>query len=136
MWFFYMLPLAWLLQNVVHEASHLLFACGFHNRKPLGLWPYPHKYAGKFYFARSSWSGAPEKGKYDPLWLSPLLGTVVVAMSAGIVMLAYLGCPDVKYGASAFIMCAFVDTLWWVEGFLWGAPHRDGKRWRYGHERA
>jgi len=133
MWFFYMLPIAWLFQNTVHEVSHLFFALRRHNRTPLGLWPYPHRYNGRFYFARCAWDGGPIEGKRDIVWVAPLVGAALVGVLAALAVLAQP--QSVANGALAFTVCAMIDAIWWFRGYLWGSRSSDGKRWRYGDER-
>lgn len=138
MMFFYLLPVAWFFQNFIHEGSHLLFAWLIHKRRPIGLWPYPHMYKGKFYFARCAWAGGPIPGKYSMVWSAPMIGAGLVNALACIdIMLgACIKSETLVQGALAFVVCAVADLLWWQLGAIWGSRSCGAKRWELGDERA
>ncbi len=121
---------AWLFQNFTHEAGHVFFAKrkGCQDTK---IYPYPHLFKGKFYFARAYWKQPFMKwDKKEMVWLSPIITSTLVILAATFIMFAvperfhiYLLC---------FVVAGAVDHLWWIRGFFFGTDSSDGKRWRYG----
>ena len=133
-WALILLPVAWLLQNTIHEASHLFSAWFFFDRKGEGLWPYPHKYNGRFYFARCAWGGGPFAAMPgNVVWAAPLWGSSMVLIVAVSLLWAV---PGGRWVFVPFIACSLFDIGFWVRGYFWGSRQCDGKRWKLGDERA
>ena len=128
MWWLMFIP-AWLLQNTVHEASHLFFAWRS-GRKPLGLYPYPHTHKGRFYFARCAWEKGPPLEPKSMIMAAPVVGVLVVQM---LVLGTLTIVPKEQWiWMLPFAICALVDALWWVQGLVIGTPHSDAQRWLHG----
>jgi len=134
-WVLVVVPVAWFLQNCLHELSHLVVGWLSEGRKPLGFWPYPHKHEGRFYFARFS-SGPPSdlnfdwRKKHRLVFIAPfLVGAVWVASSlVAFLMLS----PHHRVFALPTAATGLVDALWFWRGYFWGSDRCDGKRWRNG----
>ena len=143
-----LLPVAWILQNTLHELAHLATAT-LYGYRATGLYPlwhwadgqgrwwlwYPGRKvpsAARFYFARFT-VGAPTTvvlapwGRHHQIHSSPMRWAMPEA-------LAYL-IPLLAWGPGWYLLwalCPIGDFTWWWYGFFFGKPHCDGKRWRYG----
>ena len=127
-WILALVPVAWLVQNCLHELSHLVTAWVVYGRKPLGFFPYPHKHNGKFYFARCRYEQGPETlAPQCEIHIAPLTwGAAWFAVNLALVLMGLLW-------ALPFAVCGLVDALWFVRGYFWSKnPWNDGQRWRYG----
>ena len=126
------LVVAWLWQNAVHELSHLIAAWKYHRCKPLGLYPYPHIYKGRFYFAR--YKCEPFKLPGHPgIHMAPLYGTVVQCFLVSCVALfleVFLEIEGLEGYTVAVVLCPVVDSLWWLGGFYRGSSISDGQRFK------
>ena len=154
MWIAILIPVAWLFENVMHEASHLLTAA-FKGCKPLGLYPFFHwtHYgpAGEVEYRwwrpwelwKKPWSDARwffARCRYQPpaffwpphslvciapfIWGMALFTGTMAATAALGFRMLYL---------LPFAAVGLIDALWWVWGYFWGSPFCDGKRWRNGY---
>lgn len=121
--------IAWILQNCIHELSHLYFAWKVHNRKPLGFYPYPHFYMSKFYFARCSFVGPLETKPKDLIWISPVIWSSFLLFSYCIIAVIL---HEMSIFITCLMFCSVCDILWWFRGLLWGSDQTDGKRWLNG----
>ena len=151
-WLAIIVPIAWLFENVMHEASHLICAA-FKGCKPLGLYPLAHwAHVGangeveyrwwrpwelwkkpwpdaRWYFARCQYL-APVRAwpPHTIIHISPFVWGMSLATGAGL--------------ASAFFSIYFlplaavglIDALLWVRGYFWGSASCDGKRWKNGDQ--
>lgn len=135
-WVLLAIPVAWFLQLVVHEASHLLVGWVDERLKPVGFYPYPHVHEGKFYFARYT---AVPTTDYDsgrtgkPRHIAPFYAGLVVLLIS-VVLFLFLN-PQARLWAMPTAMCGLGDAIWFWRGYLWGSPRCDGKRWRQGDPR-
>jgi len=120
------------MQLVMHEGAHLLAAWLDQGLKPIGFYPYPHWYKGKFYFARYKVEDPVEpEEKYNTRHLAP----VPLAIIHSVILAGLLGTFWCWWGATIivpFLIMAQGDIAWWIRGYFWGTPTCDGKRWRYG----
>ena len=120
-----MFLLAWLMQNCIHELSHLVVGWRVCGDKPTGFYPYPHFYEGKFYFARyEAWLG--EKDHYLK-HIAPFYAAVIWVWFVGI---NYLIFNHVGLYVLPFAVCGSVDAVWWVLGALSKNPENDYNRWK------
>lgn len=115
---------AWAWQNVAHEGAHLLVGWLVEGRAPRRLVPWPHRWQGRWYWARYENGLATKAG--SPGWrhIAPLCGAL---MQAGIVVgliitiEAWLSFP--------FFICSIVDAIVWTWGLAANRPGSDGRRW-------
>lgn len=115
-------PIAWFLQNVLHEASHLLLGWLVEGRVPRSLKPWPHRRGGRFYFASYDCGEATKTGgaawrHAAPMFMCGLEIVVCVAL-----LFAGLG----QSWLWPFAVCAFVDAYTWLWGFAMQRPGTDG----------
>lgn len=132
-WSWYILlliPIAWLVQNVLHELSHLIAAYISFNASPKIFKPYPHMYNGRFYFARTEF-------KYDykdfrDAIIDPSTVDIAPFISgifwAGLLTLLSLGFNTLCL--LSFIACNIIDSLFFWYTYIWGSFKSDGKKWR------
>jgi hypothetical protein len=139
--------LAWFWQNVVHELSHLVTGWTLEGRRPLKLVPVPHRYQGRWYWARYE-SGPATRADADlyehhrhsaPFeWASYQAGISLVVFGA-LAISSGLGVFGVEVESDLrrpmvwlvpFIVCSLVDMAVWVFGYVRKRPGTDGYRWR------
>jgi hypothetical protein len=122
---------AWLWQNTSHELSHLWSGYLWEGRKPLKLIFWPHKYKGKFYFARYESGEATQLGSESHRHIAPLWWAIRQQFSFLVVIVALIitGYPDWVYMLPFFI-CPTVDALVWVWRAVMMRPGTDGMRYR------
>lgn len=125
------LPIAWFLQNIIHESSHLFAGWLFEGRKAIKLIPYPHYYNDRFYFARYE---AGEATNY--LWpgeaarhVSPTWAAAIWIFLVGFIFVKFLPISWV-YIIWPFLITAAVDIGFWWYGYFFGSEYSDGKRYR------
>jgi hypothetical protein len=130
-WALAAVPVAWFLQNCLHELSHLLVGWVWNGRKPLGFYPYPHKHEGQFYFARCTWGATtkPERSPRPALIAPFFAGVFWASLAAGILL--FVASPSWRIFVLPFGVTGLVDAAWWWRGYFWGGPYCDGKRWRF-----
>jgi hypothetical protein len=90
------------------------------------IWAVPPKEHRKFYFARMSYRGREPVGKHNDQDIAPIYMDCIT-INFAIVITAF----DPLAGI-IIMVCAALDSLWWIRGFFWGSPTSDGKRFRYG----
>lgn len=115
----------WLIQNVVHELGHLIFAKVFCRYKAIDLIPWPHKYKNSFVFARCEYLPTyPRSEKECMIHVSPILVGIPLA-----ILFLVLGILVSPY---FFILFGYqlIDILFWVYGFIFGTDYADGKRFK------
>jgi hypothetical protein len=153
-WLAVLVSVAWLFENVAHEASHLLTAA-FKGCKPLGLYPFFHwthysptgevEYRwwrpwelwkkpwsdARWFFARCRYV-APTAAwpPHTIIHIAPFIWGTSLFVGAGV---ASIFNPII---ALPFAGVGLLDALWWVRGYFWGSPFCDGKRWKNGDQRA
>ena len=146
---------AWLVENVMHEVSHL-FMAKIKGCVPLGLYPFPHWISyedmedgrwgyrwwrpwelwrkpwpgAKWYFARSLWK-QPVKAwpPHTIIFISPVIWGLTLLVST------MVGSAVVRFHTLyllPFAVVGLIDTLWWIRGYFWGSTDCDGKRWKNG----
>ena len=123
LWLALALPVVWFVQNCVHESSHLLFGWLIEGRKPLEFKPWPHRFEGRFYFARCVMGEATKDGWVVYRHAAPPTVNSIYMCLMGLCILIHA-----VFGVFAF--CALIDTLFWFYGYLWGSELSDGKRFR------
>lgn len=136
-WVLLCVPVAWLVQNCLHELSHLLVGL-FQGLKPSGYYPYPHKHEGRFYFSRYSFDYSSLKPyqldgfirPHNPRHIAPFFAGML--WSGVFVGLMFLVPVTYRIFLLPFAVFGLIDALWFWRGFFWGGEFCDGKRWRYG----
>jgi len=132
------IAVAWFLQNCLHELAHLVALWVRLGKKPKKLIPWPHKYEGRWYWARC------ESGAYnllaDPLIHSaPLWVALFQMLIAAPVVLTWVatGWPtESPYYLFAFAVAPLVDAAWWWAGrWLGNSADLDRDYWRWFHAR-
>lgn len=129
-----MLPVAWVVQNVIHEGSHLFIAAVRYGLKPKALVPVPHKHAGRWYFARCEFE--PTAEPIPGVWVAPVQFALVwiVVLSVLSVVLVFTGNSAIIW-IIPFALAAYIDIIFWLRGKRWGSKLCDGKRWKRDCER-
>lgn len=119
-----MILIAWFIQNVIHEASHLLVGKIVEGRKPLKLIPFPHRYEGRFYFARYLSGPATKIGSAKHRHIAPLF--------AGVFMVFVGVCLTVSFGFLfiPFIISPAIDCFVWYWGYFKNSLGTDGYRYK------
>jgi hypothetical protein len=131
-WVLTLVPVAWLLQNCLHEFSHLVIGWIDQGLKPIGFYPWPHYYEGNFYFARCVQGEPAQLDKPHKLrWLAPFIFCIIQMI---LLVVLYLCIPVLRLWLIPFLVCSIVDCVWWWRGFFFGKNTCDAKRWRYGDE--
>jgi len=129
-WVLLAIPAAWFIQNCVHETSHLIVGYIHEGRKPLGMYPYPHKHNNKWYFARCRMGPATIKrsGPYLPRYIAPFYAGLIVS-SISFLIMSFL--PQLhKIFALPSAICGLVDAFWFWRGYIWGPDRTDGRKWK------
>lgn len=137
-WVLAVVPVAWFVQNCVHELSHLIVGL-FQGLKPTGFYPYPHKHNGKWFFARYTFEYPDNLTPiqinkltriHNPRYISPFYaGLIWCGLFVGIILLVP---SSWRIFFVPFVACGLVDALWFWRGYFWGREGNDGQRWRYG----
>jgi len=126
-WILFLLPVAWLLQNVAHEGSHLLavrWLCLGVAGGRMGMIPWPHRYGGRFYFSRCWYEYAGQCNGIQFVHLAPVI-MCCCELFVYVLFFVFLGLWMLP-----FIVCAVADLLFWNWGYLFGSADCDGKRYR------
>jgi hypothetical protein len=131
-WALAVIPVAWFLQNIIHEGGHL-FVAWENGWKVKGFWPYPHKWNGRWYFARCQWSRmGPSSGwnaVLKKVCISPFFTGLMWAVLCS---LAIVLVPSwLRIFGIPFVIAGLFDAgfFWW--GYFWGSEMSDGRRYRY-----
>lgn len=127
---------AWFLELLLHEASHLLVGWIHEKRRPTGIYPYPHRYRNKFYFARYS-SGRSRfpliyyyKNNHLPRHIAPVWFGLLTFLIVGTIII--LAPPTVRPWLVPSAAFGLGESLIFLWGYFLGSKKTDGKRWRYG----
>jgi len=154
-WFPILIIVAWLFENVLHEASHLLCATlkglkaralyplphwvsyedaedglfGYRLWRPWELWKKPWDNA-KWFFARCVYD-APEKpwSRHAAIHIAPFVWGITLFIST------MIGSTMVGFRTLyllPFALVGLIDALWWVRGYFYGSEGCDGQRWKNG----
>jgi len=127
-WVLILIPVAWFLQNCIHEGSHILFGWLDEGIKPLGFYPYPHIHDGQFYFARYTYIAFPIPDEPHLIrHIAPIITNVGMLLFGAFTLFL-----TKSIWILPFMVCALMDALWWIYGYIWGSEKKDGKRWRNG----
>ena len=128
-WVLTLIPVAWLLQNCVHEGSHLIVALLTQGRKPTGFYPYPHMHAGRFHFARFT-CGVQRWGNisFAPTLIAPFFAGILMLIT--MLGIKPLFAPEHQIFLAPFGVAGFIDAAWWLRGMRWGSEGCDGKRFK------
>jgi len=124
-------PLAILLQNLLHELSHVFVGMRREGREPKELVIWPHRFNDKWYWARTL-HGPPRRR--DPsrlMHLAPVWQSLFVCLVTGILFLILPPAQKIfvlpSFGAAA----ATIIYFWWCY-FFTKNPYTDGYRYRHG----
>lgn len=112
------------VQNIIHEASHLLAAkiiCGY---KPVDLIPWPHKKENKFYFSRCEY--VPTFPRHNKEY--SIHGSPVIAGMLFFIIYAFLSIFSLLFLIP--MMYSLIDVLFWGCGYLFGSKYSDGKKYK------
>lgn len=127
-WVLVFIPVAWFVQNCIHEFSHLLVSRISEGREMLGFWPYPHYYEGRFYFARCN-SGEPIcRDFYGSRYIAPFYFGLLWA-TIGIITMTFIA-EDLKIFCLPFILAGLIDALFFWYTYFFGSGISDGKLYR------
>ncbi len=129
-WALLALPVAWFIQNCLHELSHFVFAWRVEGLKPLGFWPYPHFYDDRFWFARYKVDGGGEKREHRWRNITPFWSGFFYTVSFSIMLV--LAKEENRIFILPFIIANVVDALFFWWGYIWGSELSDGKRFKRG----
>lgn len=122
---------SWLVQNALHEGSHVLMGYLIEGRKPEVFRPFPGYLHGRFVFAYYQMGRAEKTGSAAPRHLAPFVAGILWALTW-----AGLGGAQIAaerpWGVLLFVpaVCGLIDALFWGWGYLWGSKDCDGKRYR------
>ena len=116
---------AWFLQNVVHESSHLLAGWLVEGRKPTKMIVWPTIRGGKLYFAYYECGKATKSGSPRLRFIAPLLSSWIL-MSIFFTLLIING----SLYFFPFFLCSSVDYCVWVSGYIFKRPGTDGLAFR------
>ncbi len=125
LFYVFVILLAWFFQNNLHEFSHLLVGKIVEGRKFIKLIPWPHKFGGKFYFARYESGPATKSGSPKFRHIAPVMGAASLFFIATLVLII-----THKLFVVAFIVCPIVDICFWMYGYLFNRPTTDGFRFK------
>lgn len=126
-WALALTPVVWILQNILHEGSHLWMAMEHYGLMPKALIPYPHKHGGKWHFSRCTFE-EPE-GPIPVVDIAPLVMSVVYGLAVAAIMI-FMASPFQRSFFLVIVAAPVVDALFWVRGYFWGSPSCDGKAFR------
>ena len=116
---------AWFLQNVVHESSHLLAGWLVEGRKPTKMIVWPTIRKGKLYFAYYECGKATKSGSPKWRFIAPLLSSWIL-MSIFVSIILLTGSIYVL----PFFICSSVDYCVWGFGYTFKRPGTDGLAFR------
>lgn len=123
----------WIIQNCVHEGSHILAALSEEGRKPKGFWPFPGIRDGRWYFAYCSY-GEKRWSTGEPwaIHSAPMRSAVCVFSISAVLtyMIHSSGYGRWWIGLIPSGMSA-IDFLFFWYGYFWGSKYTDGKKYRY-----
>lgn len=133
---------AWFWQNLFHEWSHLATGWIWEGRKPIRMIPWPHKWQGRWYWARYEGGPATRANAAQQEYRrhsAPLRWAVVQMWCVGAGILGWLGAGwlvswemglEMSWYSVPFFVCPLVDAAVWIWGYVMRRPGTDGDRWR------
>lgn len=116
------------VQFSLHEISHIIFGHIFEGRKPKKIWPYPHRFNGKFYFARYEMYEATKVGNEHMVPISPLISGLVYYI---ITMLILFIIREKNIYLFSFAAFNAADCLFFWYTVFFGSKESDGKKFLY-----
>lgn len=139
-WFILIIPLAWFLQNCIHEASHFFAAKIYLKAKLVKFILWPCKYKGRFHFARVEYSYLKNKEipnfeyyyRLSRIDIAPacidsfLIGLVGTFILINITIFNNL---LVLY-LLPFLVCHIIDELFFWYTYFWGSINSDGQSYK------
>jgi hypothetical protein len=114
---------AWFLQNIIHEGSHLLAGWIFEGRKPLKMIPWPSIRGGKFYFAYYKCGPRTKEGSAQWRHIAPLFTSWILSP----LFLILLVITKNPYFIP-FLICSVGNQVNWMWGLIFNRPRTDGFR--------
>ena len=127
-WLFLTIPLAWILQNIIHELSHLLVGKIIEGRRMKKLIFWPHKYEGRLYFARYESGYATKKASEKARHLAPALTASILSFLYACII-AMLS-PILKIVIAPFFIACLIDIIIWFKGYYQNKLYTDGYYYR------
>lgn len=121
MMIYLIIVLAWFLQNVIHELSHLIAGKVFEGREFKKLIPFPHMHNGKFYFARYENGPATKNGNPKLRHIAPLITGIVLFL---VFVILFITTQSIFM--LPFAVCSLVDCCVWLFGYVFNRPLTDG----------
>jgi len=129
-WYVFLtIPVAWFMQNLMHELSHLLVGWIVEGRKPLGVYPYPHRYRSRFYFSRYISGEASEFASPKPRHIAPFFAGLFWFFLMSLVV--YLVPTEWKIFFIIFPLVGLIDAGFFWYTYFCGSPESDGQRFKY-----
>lgn len=127
-WVIAFVPIAWFVQNCIHELSHLIVGWFREGMKPLGFYPYPHRHNGTTYFARYRCTNSTRHDEKGYRHIAPFYFGLAWALIT-LIVFCFLS-KDYRIFVLPFTVCGLVDAgfFWW--GYKWGSYKCDGKKYR------
>jgi hypothetical protein len=119
--FFFTVLIAWFYSTLLHEIAHATFA--WKRGASVRIYPYPHMYQGRLYFARYTWEGGGPVEAQEHA--APLLFDALTIVAALLLMLF----SDWLWPLF-FVLTSLVDSAVWMHGYWRGGPHTDGQKFR------
>lgn len=115
----------WLVQNVIHESSHLIAAKLITKTKILSFKPYPHKQDKRWVFASCEYKILEKDKDLSLIHIAPLITDNILLFFAGIFYLIFENIYFIP-----FIITSFIDFLFFWYTYFWGTKYSDGQKWR------
>lgn len=122
---------AYFVQNCIHELSHLFAWNMLEGRKPVKFVPYPHKYRGRWMFARCQ--AGPKQYFTDIPWfvyIVPFWSAIIWFFIWGLCFFQMLGYYEHVWYFIPFMVCGLLDALFFWYTYLFGSDRSDGKRYK------
>jgi hypothetical protein len=134
-WVLLVALIAWFVQNCIHEGAHVLAGGVIYGATKPRIYPWPHKFNGRWYYARysfklSKWAQAfsNEPDLRSSIHFAPV-GAAVIPIVLSIVVFLFL--PDAySILALPFMIAPVIDVAVWEWGYHYGSEGCDGKRYK------
>jgi len=120
----------WLIQNSVHEGSHLLVAYVKRGWKPLAFKPYPCNVDGRWYFAYCRYDTNGELS-FSGVHIAPMFAGLICATTWLVVNAILLLVSHWHWLFLFPVVAGIGDALFFWWGYLWGSVYTDGKKYKY-----
>jgi hypothetical protein len=116
------------LQFWLHEISHIIFGHIFEGRNPVKIWPYPHVYEDRFYFARYEMAEQTRGGMEYMTCIAPLVsGLFYYTLSFLVLWLI----KEKNFYLFSFVFFNACDCLFFWYTVFFGSQQSDGKKFLY-----